>query len=256
MKLSKPELKLQKEIQQILAKEFLSEDDIERIYEDFNPGFISDVTIHSAYFTPLDMAFDFALFAPRYGVIVDMCAGIGILSYAAKIRDTYEGNIRQLVCIERNPDYIEIGKKLLPSADWIQGDMFDKNVWDSIIDKYGRIDGIISNPPFGKVSKTDQDRSWLKYQGADLDIAAIEVALYFTENVSMILPSGSVTFRYSGRPYYDEVPNRKIDKLKKDTGLQFMMTNPGIDTSVYDQFKNTKITVEHVDFMDIIRPDF
>lgn len=250
MKLSKPELKLQKEVFSLIeSKEHFTYDELDYIYENFNPGYISDVTTHSAYFTPLDMAYDFALFAGRFGVMVDMCAGIGCLSFAAKTRDTYNGNIRQQVCIERNPEYIKIGKKLLPSANWIEGDIFDKTVWDSIISQYGKIDCIVSNPPFGKISKSDSNRNWLKYKGAEIDIASIEVALTYTDNVSMILPVMSCTFNYSGRRYYEERENRKIEKLKKETGLSFYMSNPGIDTSVYSQFKNTKIVVEHVDFM-------
>lgn len=255
MKLSKAEIKLQKEVKAILEQEDLSFEDQEYIYENFNAGAISDVTTHSAYFTPLDLAYDFALFAGRSGVCVDMCAGIGVLSFCASVRDTYSRKIKQQICIERNPDYLAIGKKLLPDAEWILGDMFDESMWNDIINRYGKIDSIVSNPPFGKVTKTDKDRSWLKYQGADLDIAAIEIALKFADDVSMILPSGSVSFRYSGRPYYEDIDNRKINKLKKDTGLEFMMTNPGLDTSVYGEFKNTKITVEHVDFMDIVRPE-
>lgn len=250
MKLTKAELKLQKEVKALIdSDKKLTEDEIEFIYEKFNPAYIGDITSHSAYFTPLDMAYDFALFAGRYGVCVDMCAGIGMLTYAAKIRDSWEHNITHQICIERNPDYITIGKRLLPHVHWIQGDMFDEDMWKGIVKQYGRIDSIVSNPPFGKVTKTDVDRSWLKYQGADLDIASIEVALKFTNNVSMILPTGSVSFRYSGRPYYEDISNRKIDKLKKDTGLNFHMTNPGIDCSVYSEFKNTKILVEIVDII-------
>lgn len=250
MKLSKSELKLQKEVFALIdSDKELSFEEIEYIYENFNPGFISDVTIHSAYFTPLDLAYDFALFAGRSGVIVDMCAGIGTLSFAAKTRDTYEGNINQQICIERNPEYLKIGKRLLPYAIWIEGDIFDKTIWDNIIQQYGFIDNIISNPPFGKISKSDANRNWLKYTGAEIDIASIEIALKYSKSVSMILPINSCTFRYSGRRHYEDIPNKKIEKLKKETGLSFYMSNPGLDTSVYNQFKNTKVIVEHVDFM-------
>lgn len=246
MKLSKAELKVQKEVKTILEKDVLSFEDKEFIYENFHPGTIADITTDSAYFTPLDMAYDFGLFCCRYGVCVDMCAGIGGLSFAAKTRDFYENRIKYSICIERNPRFIEIGKKLLPEAVWLQGDIFDKGLWDEIVSTYGAVDCIYSNPPFGKVTKTGADRSWLNYKGADLDMAAIEVGLFHTNNVSMILPAGSVSFRYSGRPYYEELENRKINKLKKDIG-EFYMSNPGIDTTVYDKFKGTKITVEYVD---------
>lgn len=245
MKLSKAEIKICDEVFKRIEKEKLTFEDKEYIYENFNAGFLGDVTTNSAYFTPLDMAYDFGLFCYRSGVMVDMCAGIGTLTFAARTRDTYENKIKKSICIERNQDYIEVGKKLLPDAEWICGDMFDKTIWDYIINKYGRIDSVISNPPFGKVSKTDCDRSWLSYKGSEIDMAAIEIALKHTNNVSMILPAMSVTFKWV--PYYLEYENRKVEKLKKDIGMDIYMSNPGIDTTVYSGFKNTNIRVEYVD---------
>lgn len=256
MKLTKPQLKIHKQAEIILQKETLTFEDKEYLYEHFNEGAISDVTSESAYFTPLDLAYDFALFAGRYGVCVDMCAGFGVLSFCARVRDTYHNNIKHQICIERNPKFVEIGKKLLPEAEWIEGDVFDKNIWDYIKNKYGTINSIVSNPPFGKVTKTDCNRSWLKYTGAELDIACMEIAMLNCQSdISMLLPVGSVEFKYSGRPYFDNIENKKISKLRKETGIEFVMTNPGIDTSVYEQFKNTKIIVEHVDFVDIVIPE-
>ena len=247
MKLTKTQLKIHKQAELILQKDILTFEDKEFLYENFNEGAIADVTSESAYFTPLDLAYDFALFAGRYGVCVDMCAGFGVLSFCARIRDTYHNNIKHQICIERNPAFIKIGKKLLPEADWIQGDMFDKTMWDKIITKYGKIDSIVSNPPFGKVTKTDCDRSWLKYTGAELDIASMEIAMLMCQSdISMLLPKSSVEFRYSGRPYFEHTENKKVAKLRQQTG---------IDTSVYDDFKNTKIHVEHVDFVDIKLPN-
>ena len=249
MKLSKQQVKEQKQIYDLIqSNDRFTDDELEMIYEKFNEGYLQDVTSSSAYFTPLDLAYDFALMAGRYGVVVDMCAGIGVLSFAARIRDTYEKNIRKIVAIERNEVYYNIGKKLLPEVDWILGDIFDKSIWDRIKEKYGKVNCVISNPPFGKVSQSDADRSWLKYKGSDIDIAAIEIAMLNAECVDFILPQGSCTFRFSGRPYYDEVENRKIAKLKKETGVDFYMSCTSVDTSVYESFKNTKITVECVSF--------
>ena len=251
MKLTKSQLKIHKQAEEILKKDTLTFEDKEFIYENLNEGAIADVTSLSAYFTPLDLAYDFAILVSSWGVCVDMCAGFGVLSFCARVRDTEHHNIKHQICIERNPVFIEIGKKLLPQAEWICGDMFDKTIWDYIIDKYGKIDSIVSNPPFGKVTKTDCNRDWLKYTGAELDIASMEVAMLNSSDVSMLLPLSSCEFRYSGRPYFEEIENRKIKKLREQTGIQFIMTNPGIDTSIYSKFKNTPITVEHVDFMDI-----
>lgn len=248
MKLSKQVVKEQKQIYELIqSKDTFTYDELEMIYEKFNEGYLQDVTSHSAYFTPLDLAYDFALFAGRYGTVVDMCAGIGVLSFALLTRDTYEKNIKQIVAIERNEVYYNLGKKLLPQVDWILGDMFDKSVWDGIREKYGKIHCVNSNPPFGKVSKTDADRSWLKYKGADIEMAAIEIAMLNAERCSFILPQGSCDFRYSGRHYYEEIENRKTAKLKKETGIDFYMYGGDVDTSVYkDEWRNTKVTVEVV----------
>jgi predicted RNA methylase len=254
MKLSKRELKEQTEIYEFIkSKEKFTYEELERIYETLNPGFISDVTSHSAYFTPLDLAYDFALFGGRHGIVVDMCAGIGVLSFAALTRDTYDGKIKKIICIERNPEYVKIGKKLVPEAEWICGDVFDRAIWDDIKTRYGKIDCINSNPPFGKVSKTSVDRSWLKYTGADIDIACIEIAMVNAEWVDLIIPPNSCTFRYSGRPYYEEYENKKIEKLKRETGLDFYMSCHSVDCSIYkEQWKNTNIVVES---LSVLRPE-
>lgn len=273
MKLTKQQLKEQKRLQELIqSKDKFSDDEKEDIYTNFNEGILGDVTANSAYFTPLDLAYDFALMSPTYGVVVDMCAGIGVLAHAALTRDTYEHHIKKMICIERDPRYIQIGKKLVQSTlqtyyeaggektyttevIWIQGDIFDEQMWLQIEKEHGKIDCIISNPPYGKVTKTDYSRDWLKYTGADIDMAAIEIGILKSKYPSYIIPQGSCTFRGSGRHClggFEHIENNKVSKLKKDMGLEFYMSWTSIDTSVYEQgFKNTKIVVECCTISDI-----
>ncbi len=53
-KLSKPEAKLQRKILDLLNSDVvLTDEDRCHIFENFNPGYISDVTDKEAFFTPV-----------------------------------------------------------------------------------------------------------------------------------------------------------------------------------------------------------
>ena len=262
-KLSKRELKGQKEIFELLnSKDKLTFEETERFYTEANEAFITDITENSQYFTGLELAYDFALMSIwKEGVIVDMCAGWGVLSWAAMVRDGYNHDIKKIICIERDPKFYEIGKKLVQSNEhteviWICGDMFDVNLWKQIKQEHGEINCIYSNPPFGKLSKTSCDRSWLQYKGSEIEMAAIEIALKNSRHQAFILPSGSCTFEASttkARTFgTHHKENKKVDKLKKDIKKNFYMSWDSVDSSVYDQtFKNTSVTVECLSICDV-----
>ena len=126
----------------ILQQERLSEDDKEFVYRNWNEGANHVNGAAGALFTPFDMAFDFAIDAGG-GRIIDLCAGIGMLSYAIWQRSRFNDSRPQITCVERNADYLEVGKKLLPEAEWIHADVFDVLDMD-----LGRFDSAISNTPF------------------------------------------------------------------------------------------------------------
>ena len=52
--------------------------------------------------------------------IIDLCADIGILSLYAHHHKKCNGT-----CVELNPEYVRVGKKLLPEATWINASIFD-----------------------------------------------------------------------------------------------------------------------------------
>lgn len=71
-KLSKAELKLQKEVRSMLDRSTpWTEEECEYIYTNYDPAMDDNVTERGVFFTPVDLTMDTALFAHRHGHIVD-----------------------------------------------------------------------------------------------------------------------------------------------------------------------------------------
>ena len=249
MKIPKAELKKQRDIyNKILTGTTLTEEFIDHVYEEFNPAIIDNLTEGGVYFTPYRLAQDLAVFSPRRGHIVDMCAGIGMLSYRLKDMDSYDKKIKSITCIEYNPKFVEIGKKLVTSdrikINWICANAYDKSLWDDLVKDLPdqRFDEFVSNPPFGVDQVKTIDSSWLNYKGSR-DLMALEICLRYSKNGSFIVPTSSAPFSYSGRPYYEDKVDRWSQKFKKfvkeNSDKHFTLTCDGIDTSIYNnEWKN------------------
>jgi predicted RNA methylase len=246
VKIPKRELKYQRDLyNKILTgtTESITPELVDKIYEELNPAICNNISEGGVYWTPYGLAQDLAVFSPRYGHILDLCSGIGMLSYRVKDMDSYNKDIISMTCIEYDKHFVELGKKLLPSANWINGNAYDKTLLDDLVKDLPdqRFDLVISNPPFG-VDMNKGDYSWLNYQG-HRDLMALEIALKYGKNAMFILPSGSVPFRYSGAQYYDDSVDRYSQKLKKffkeNKDIHFTMQCDGIDTSIYkDEWQN------------------
>src|SRR5699024_3052944 len=126
--------------------------------------------------------------------VIDLCAGAGTLALAAHRRH----NLDRIVCVELNPAYEELGKRLLPEGEWITGSIFD------LPDDLGEFDAAISNPSFGRV-KRPAGQGAPRYTGRDFEYHVIDQASSLARFGAFILPQGSVPFRYSGAPFYDQV---------------------------------------------------
>lgn len=208
---------------ELLKKEILSEDDIEFVYKNWHEGADHNNSLSGAFFTPFDMAMDFA-FDVGGPKIIDLCAGIGMLSYAVMMRNWYDRNDFEFVCVERNPDYVEVGKKLMPQATWICADVFD------ILDmNLGYFNTAISNPPFGNISRSKNSP---RYSGKDFEFHVIDIASHIADFGTFIVPQGSAGFNYSGRQFYERQKEGKAVKFQEQTGLYFE-AGCGVDTSVY-----------------------
>ena len=263
MKLTKQETKIQAELLNIInADKELTNDDRWMIYEEFHPGSIGNITVSAAFFTPIYLAQDVALFTPKYEHMIDCCAGIGTLAFRCLEIDYHEGKIESLTHIELNPEYLRIAERLLKGMkncegkeydiSFIQGNVFDEKLWESFPDLKScerpgsKFSTMVSNPPYGKLAnlKADGIGSWLNYKG-ELELMVLELCLRFADNGYFILPPMSCPFQNSGRPYHEERPSRKFDsfiKANKDLienrckGIYFSCD--GIDTSLYiDEWK-------------------
>ncbi|WP_461326571.1 class I SAM-dependent methyltransferase [Bradyrhizobium barranii] len=91
-------------------------------------------TSAGAFFTPTGLARDFAIDACG-GRTIDLCAGIGMLAFHVFWRAHYarerDEPPKEIVCIECNPAYVEVGRKVLPEARWICADVLDFD-WASL----------------------------------------------------------------------------------------------------------------------------
>lgn len=235
-RLSKNQIKLHSEAEEILKKDVLTYDEKIFVYENWNEAATNNNAAAGAFFTPLGLAQDFSICLYENAPTVDLCAGIGILSFFA-----YHFKNCPVTCIEINPDYVRVGKKLLPEATWINASIFDqKALMDLPIFKQA-----ISNPPFGRFETSTVD---MKYKGNEFEFLTIEIASKISEEGTLILPQQSTPFKYSGNKYYEETePSQKLKKFLKETEHK-MSLSVGIDTGYYiNSWKGVNPMCEIVD---------
>ena len=89
-KLSKQQTKMHRQACEILEKETLTEDEKLFVLDHWHEGADRPVSESGTFFTPTSLASDFELDVLRQGRILDVCAGIGALSYYVRLRDQHE----------------------------------------------------------------------------------------------------------------------------------------------------------------------
>lgn len=143
MKLTKAETRLHDEAVKLLTLDKLNDEQKEFVFTNWRPGAENNIGKGGIFFTPMGMAWDAACFHAGSGRIVDACAGIGVLAY--NLTRYHTSQKREIVCIEINREFVEVGRKLVPEATWYHGNAFD------IIPQLDIFDSAICNPPFGKI---------------------------------------------------------------------------------------------------------
>jgi len=184
-----------------------------------------------AFFTPEMLSWDFIIDAGCTGRCIELCAGIGRLSF-----DQYQRNKPEhITCVELNPEYVKIGKRVLPEAEWVTGDALTFSSAD-------RYDVVYGNPPFGKI-KTSEVKTG-KYSGSEFEYKVIEHGSTLAPYGVWIVPQGSAGFVYSGVRCYERRESSKYQRFSQDTGWMFE-AGCGIDTSIYrDQWHGTNVVCE------------
>lgn len=225
MKLTKPQIKAHKEAMALVdCDRPLKDDEKEFILDNFHEGATHINSSAGAFFTPRGLARDFAIEVDGGNTdkarCIDLCAGIGALSYAV------EQKVGSLVCVEMNPEYARIGKRIIPDAEWIVCSVFDPRVLE-----LGRFRWAISNPPFGRIPG---DGFKGKYTGGEFEYRVIEIASRLADFGAFILPQMSAPFRYSGQQCFSYDESDKARKFREQTGIE-MEPNCGIDTSLYQR---------------------
>ena len=236
-KLTKAEAKKHHEAEQLLNKPAWTHADREFFTQHWQESANHVNTTAGAFFTPLDYAMDVALdIGP--GKVLDLCAGIGTLSYAAQLRNGHE-NVH-ITCIELNPAYVEIGRKMVPEARWICGNVFEE------LPKLGTFDYAISNPPFGNIKHEGRGP---RYKGSKFEYQLIDLAAeHATRGITLILPQASAGFKYSGHHNgylygYQRQENPEYKKFEQQTGI-YLDAGIGIDSSAYNDWHGVTVQTE------------
>jgi len=226
----------------------------EQVFQDWNPGAINDQTSNGVFFTPVSLAMDFHLEVPQGGTVVDLCAGIGTLAYFATGRHWYaqtRPRYEQLICVERNPAFVAVGKRLLPEATWICGDVLDPKIWQQI----GTVDFAFCNPPFGRMMQSPFHAP--RYHGGEAEFKVLDVATMLARSGAAIIPRMSAPFDSVGR--FDRRPSPKYSAFHSAVGVT-LDGGVGIDPEYHrDGWKGVSPSVEIVawdfeNYGDIPRP--
>lgn len=237
-RLTKATAKLHQQAVELLKNAALSEDDKWFIYEHWQESAEHINCLSGAFFTPVGLARDFAL--ETWGSpIVDLCAGTGILSFMAYNYAIREGAPR-IVCVEANPDYIKVGKRLLPEAEWVEADVFN-------LPDLGHFGCAIGNPPFGAVKKSGKGP---RYTGSDFELGVVDVASDIADHGAFIIPQMSAPFRYSGAQYFQERETEKSRQFLEQTKIA-LRPGVGIDCDYHQEgwkFTSPKVEIVTADF--------
>ncbi|MDN5666828.1 MAG: methyltransferase [Renibacterium salmoninarum] len=237
--MTKLQSKMHDQAEQLLTKSVLTHEEKLFVIDHWQESANNLNSLSGAFFTPYSYAADFALEVTGRRII-DLCAGIGTLSYAVMMKQDWAPHLTksdlELTCVELNADYVRIGQKILPEAQWIQANVFELLALKDY-------DFAIANPPFGRVHR---DGVGPRFIGAEFEYHLIDLAAEYAPEGAFILPQGSSPFTYSGMPYLKENRHGGYSKFHAQTGI-VLEAGLGIETTVYaEQWHGVNVRTEVV----------
>lgn len=237
MKLTRNQISNHESAVKLLEKDILTYEEKLQVYRDWLPAYNNNIGTIASYFTPIELAKDACIQFTGYN-IVDLCAGIGMLAFTNY--HWCSGNVK-ITCIERNPEFVKVGKKLLPEANWICADVLDESIYKD----FELFDCTISNPPFGRI-KSNINNDWLDYKGSEFEYKVIEIGSRISKNGVYIIPQLSSPFTYSFINGFNAQSSSKYEKFELESGIE-LEANIGIDISIYkNDWVGTSIKCEIV----------
>jgi hypothetical protein len=241
-KLTKEEIKLHEQALRILEKDILTFDDKLFVLDHWHEGANHMNAAAGAFFTPETIAWALAseMCGSANKSYVDLCAGIGRLAFSVLTRQepfkrhAGESDI-EITCVEINPAYVEVGKKILPSARWICADVC------SLADDIGHFDCAISNPPFGR--SVGSDCRSPRLSSGPFEYKVIDIASSLADSGAFIIPQQSSPFQFSGKRDNTFIKSREYMKFEERTGivLDYGCAN---DTTVDAEWRGVNVVVE------------
>jgi predicted RNA methylase len=238
MKITRTETKKHDEALALLSLvRKLNTEEIEFVYENYNPMATNNVGKGAIFFTPLELARELAMNSESDGNSIDLAAGIGVLSFA----HLKMCKPKRHVAIELNHEFVEIGKKLLPEIEWYEGNIFDQDLLRSIGTDFTVA---ISNPPYGNIdSRGGIDTSWMKTKGpAEMMAMEISLRMAYAGGV-FIVPEKYSDYDIIKRSYKEEKCREVKQILKHFGNITFHPWDSGIYEDVKDQWQGVSPNV-------------
>ncbi|MCY0946248.1 methyltransferase [Streptomyces antarcticus] len=248
MSLTREEQALHREARELVKlRRPLTETERDIVLGNWQESSTATNALDGAHFTPTRLAWDMRLEVGGRRVI-DLCAGIGRLADAARdkwVRQWDGAEPREIVCVERNPEYVAVGMRVLPDVRWVCADIL---TMDPKALGLNGFDYAVANPPYGP--RVQRAGSGPRYRGSRFEFHAIDVASTVARAGVFLIPQASAPFEYSGARYYQERHSGEYARFHRETGLT-LTAGIGIDTSAYqDEWRGVSPRVE------VVRADF